>query len=333
MAGEGSGAAASDVAVAVVNYNTRDLLERCLRSVVAQGPADVVVVDNASQDGSAALVHDRFPDVRLIANGTNVGYGAGANQALRSTTVPFVLLVNADTEVQPGCIDALVKYGRRASRAGIVGPTIVDARDCLEPSYFPFPGTLDWLLENEPLAMVIKRIPPLKRRAVSLDNAGAPQRVPWVMGCAMLLRREAMEAVGGFDESYFMYYEEVDLCRRMTDAGWEVHFTPEARVTHVGGASTSQIRTAMLIRHFQSTVKYYRRHYSGPRLTFWLTALHAKRVALLARDSARLVTEADPAERQRLREQRRAWAAILRMTGDTPTRANQAVDAGEPEAR
>lgn len=105
---------------------------------------------------------------------------------------------------------------------------------------------------------------------MSLRHADGPRRVPWVLGCAMLLRREALQTVGGFDEGYFMYYEEVDLCRRITDAGWEVHHTPEAQVMHVGGASTSQLRTIMMIRHFESTMRYYYRHYSGARLAFWV---------------------------------------------------------------
>lgn len=305
---------AAGVCVAVVNYNTRELLARCLESVLSDGAAHVVVVDNASTDGSAPYVRDRFPRVQVIENEANVGYGAAANQAVRHTSHPFVLLLNADTKIQPGSVAALVTHAARSPRAGIVAPAIETTDGARECSYFPFPGTLDWLLENEPLAPLVKRLPPLKQRSVSFQPADRPRRVPWVVGCAMLLRREAVESMGGFDESYFMYYEEVDLCRRMADAGWEVHFTPAARVTHVGGASTSQYRTEMLIRHFQSTLQYYSRHYSGLRLGFWLTAMHVKRIALLARDSARLLKESDPVERRRLEDQRKAWLATAIRT-------------------
>ena len=305
---------AADVCVAVVNYNTRELLGRCLETVLADGAAHVVVVDNASTDGSAPYARDRFPRVQVIENKANAGYGAAANQAVWQTAKPFVLLLNADTEIQRGCIAELMTHAGRSPRAGIVAPAIFTSSGNLECSYFPFPGTLDWLLENEPLAPLVRRLPPLKRRSVSFQPADQPRRVPWVMGCAMLLRREAMESVRGFDESYFMYYEEVDLCRRMADAGWEVHFTPTARVKHVGGASTSQYRTEMLIRHFQSTSQYYSRHYSGLRLGFWLTAMHVKRMALLARDSARLLKENDPVERRILEDQRRAWLATAIRT-------------------
>jgi N-acetylglucosaminyl-diphospho-decaprenol L-rhamnosyltransferase len=307
-------ATAADVCVAVVNYNTRELLARCLATVLSEGATDVVVVDNASTDGSAPYVRDRFRGVCVIENDINVGYGAAANQAVWHTSKPFVLLLNADTELQPGCVAELVTQAGRSPRAGIVAPAIMTSWGNRECSYFPFPGTLDWLLENEPLAPLVKRLPPLKRRSVSFQPADEHRRVPWVMGCAVLLRREAMESVRGFDESYFMYYEEVDLCRRMEQAGWEVHFTPAAQVTHVGGASTSQHRTEMLIRHFQSTLHYYSKYYSGPRLGFWLTAMHVKRMALLARDSVRLLKETDPVERRILQDQRKAWLATAIRT-------------------
>ena len=221
---------AADVAVAIVNYNTCDLLDQCLRSLATERPATIVVVDNGSPDGSAALVRERFGDVRLIANATNVGYGAAANQAIRCTSAPLVLLLNADTEVQPGCIEALAQAARRFPRAGVIAPAILNRSGRAEPSYFPFPGTLAWLLENEPLAPLVRRVPTLKRRSISFQPPLMDRPVPWALGCAILLRRDALEAVGGFDESYFMYYEEVDLCHRITQAGWDVHFTADARV-------------------------------------------------------------------------------------------------------
>lgn len=306
--------AVTGVAVVIVSYNTRELLARCLESLSGEGASETVVVDNGSTDGSAALVSERFPGVRVIANETNTGYGSAANAGIRGVSAPFVLLLNADTEVQPGCLAALARAAARAPQRAIIAPAIMDPSGTAEPSCFPFPGTLGWLLENEPLATVTRNVAPLMRRAASFRPRDTEHPVPWALGCALLIRRAALEEVGGFDESYFMYYEEVDLSRRLTDAGWQIWFTPEARVKHVGGASTSQARTAMLIRHFESTVQYYRRHHSGLRLALWLGVLRAKRLALLARDSAQLVVEREPAERERLRQQCRAWSAILRIT-------------------
>lgn len=304
-------AAGTSVSVVIVSYNTRALLARCLDSLSGEAAAEIIVVDNASTDDSVSYVRENYPDVRVIANDRNVGYGAAANEGIRSTSSPLVLLLNADTAVEPGCIAALEHAAQNAPRAAILAPAIVNGSGVAEISCFPFPGTLGWFLENEPVAAVARRIPRLRRRAVSFDPPATAHRIPWALGCALLVRRSALDEVGGFDESFFMYYEEVDLSRRLADAGWEVWFTPEARVRHVGGASTSQHRTAMLVRHFESTVRYYRRHFSGPRLAFWLGVLRAKRLAMLARDSARMLTTSDPAERERLREQCRAWSAIL----------------------
>ena len=307
MAVSANGRRSADVSVVIVNYNTREHLDECLRTVLAERPAEVVVVDNASPDGSAAMVRERYPTVRVLANDRNLGYGAAANVALRSTAAPFVLLLNADTRVGRGAIEKLAKHGRRHARAAVIAPAILDAAGQRHASYFPFPGTLAWLLENAPLSWVVRRVPALVRRSVSLRQPDRPCRVPWVLGCAMLLRRDALAEVGGFDERYFLYFEEVDLCQRLAERGWEVHFAPGARVRHDGGASTSQQRTAALIRHYDSTLIYYRRYYHGARLAFWESAIHVKRLALLARDSARLVTKGDPSERRSLEEQREAW--------------------------
>lgn len=308
---------AADVAVVIVNFNTRDLLERCIQSILPERPLEIVVIDNASPDGSAELVLHRFPDVQVVANTTNVGYGAAINQAMRSTTAPLLLVLNADTELKPGCI-ATLAAACAAPRAGIVAPAIVNKRGEPEASVFPFPGTLGWLLENAPLAPIVRRIPPLARRSVSLRPTESPRTVPWVLGCAMLLRRDCMTSLHGFDESFFMYFEEVDLCRRAADSGWETRFEPRAVVMHIGGASTGQQRAVMTIRHFESTMRYYHRYFSGARLSFWVSALRLKRVAMIARDSAQLLVEHNPAVRQRLRERRRAWASSLEATRESP---------------
>jgi N-acetylglucosaminyl-diphospho-decaprenol L-rhamnosyltransferase len=306
-----AGFSAADVAVVVVSYNTRDLLERCLKSIQPEGAGAIVVIDNASPDGSAAYVAARFPDVNVVANSTNVGYGAAINQAMQNTQAPLVLVLNADTELQPGCLAILAEHSAKADRAGIVAPAIVNKRGRWEPSVFPFPGTLGWLLENAPLSSIVRRVPFLLNRSVSLRPTPSPRQVPWVKGCAMLLRRECIDSVGGFDETFFMYYEEVDLCRRITDAGWEVHVDPRAVVMHVGGASTSQVQVIMTVRHFESTMRYYHRYYSGMRLVFWVSSLRLTRLVMLTRDSVHLLVTRDADMRALLRERRRAWTASL----------------------
>lgn len=301
-----------DVAIAVVSFRTPHYLEQCLASIARHAAhADVVVVDNASGDGSAELVRERFGDARLIANESNVGYGPAANQAVRSCAAEYVLILNADTELEAGAIEALCEHMDAHPRAAVAGPLLLDEAGP-QVSTFSFPDSLDWLLENEPVVSVYRRLPPaIRRRGVALRTGGEPRRVPWVLGAALLVRRSAFEDVGGFEESFFMYYEEVDLCRRLERAGWETHYVPTARIRHEGGVATRQVRSPMLVRHFDSALLYYRRHASPPAYTFWAAAMRLKGLALLARDAAKLVAQREPVERARLREQVAGWTARL----------------------
>lgn len=300
---------ASEIAVAVVSFNTRDLLRGCLAAAAGNGAAEVVVVDNCSTDGSVAMVRDDFPDVALEASDANGGYGAGANRAMARCSAEYVLLLNADAWIHPGTLRALVRYLDANPAVAVVGPQLLDPAGEVQTSYFPFPGTKRWLAENEPVVGVLGSIRPLRRRLLHFTRLTRPTKVPWVLGAALAIRRSAFESVGGFDEAYFMYFEEVDLCRRLQAQGWEVHYLPEAVVSHVGAASTSQVRASMIVEHFRSTLLYYRRHYRGARLAFWLTAMRAKMAARIVRDRAALVVR--PSERPRLRENLAAWEAAL----------------------
>ena len=303
----------SRLAVAVVSYNTRELLRACLASARADGAAELVVVDNGSSDGSAAMVRDHFPDVALVDDAGNVGYGAAANIAVARCSAEHVLVLNADTVVHPGALDALRRYLDAHPRVGMAGPLLLNPDGSAQPSAFPFPGTLGWLVENDPLGPLAGLVPPLRRRLLRFAPPAAPAPVPWVLGAALAIRRSAFDAVRGFDPTFFMYFEEVDLARRLATAGWETHLVPTARVTHVGGASTSQVRVGMLVQHFRSTNHFYRRHYRGARLAAWLAIMRVKMAVRIARDAAALV--ARPAERAMRRERLAAWRAALRGGG------------------
>ena len=302
----------SALAVAIVNFNTRGHLRACLDSVLGEEPDEVVVVDNASTDGSVDLVRSKYPEVVLHANPTNRGYGAAANQAIASCRGGYVLLLNSDTRLMPEALATLAAHMDRHPDAVVVGPLLQRLDGSVERSYFPFPGTLSWLLENEPIVWLLPDLPVARERFLCLTPPTTPRVVPWVKGAALLLRRTAFEAIGGFDESYFMYFEEVDLCFRLRAGHGEVHFTPAATVVHVGGASTSQLRQAMYVAHFRSALQFYRRHYSAPRRGFWISLMRLKILIRLAWDSAQLVLESDPRRRAGLTEQIAAWAIALR---------------------
>ena len=263
----GSGAhpapAAERMAVAVINWNTRELLRRCLTTIMAEHPSEVVVVDNGSSDGSIAMVRDEFPAVRLQVLPENPGYGAASNIAFTLCAAEYVLLLNSDTELRAGALEALVAHLDRCPRAGIVGPRLLNPDGSLQKSTFPYPGPLVPLVKRRPIADLVGAVPPLRDAFVGEWAHDRERRVPWVLGAALAIRRAAFEKVAGFDESFVMYYEEVDLCYRLRKAGWEIHFTPATEVTHIGGASTSQRRPEMLARLGLSEVDFHRRHHRG----------------------------------------------------------------------
>lgn len=300
------------LAVVVVNHDTREHLRACLASI----PRGVrtTVVDNASRDGSVEMVRASFPEARLLAGHGNPGYGAAANLGVRACAEAYVLVLNSDTRVEPGALEALAGHLDRHPRAAVAGPRLLDPDGSPQASCFPFPGTLRWLLENDPVAPAIGWIPGVRGALLRFSPPARAAAVPWTLGAALLVRRSAFEAVGGFDEAFFMYFEEVDLCRRLAAAGWETHFVPEARVTHVGGASTSQVRAGMAVQHFRSTLRFYRRHCRGPRLAFWVGTMRAKMLFRLLRDAAALGL-AGGARRASLREDVAAWRRAMLETG------------------
>jgi len=284
------------MAVAIVNWNTRDLLRTCLAAVSAEEPVQLVVADNGSHDGSIEMVRQEFPLVTLIVNPENPGYGAAANRAIARCEAEYVLLLNSDTQLRPGALRALQDYLDRHGRAAIVGPRLLHRDGTLQKSCYPFPGPLRPLTRS-------------KARSLPHDRPG---QVPWVVGAALAIRRRAFEAVGGFDESYEMYFEEVDLSYRLRGAGWETHFTPDAEVVHVVGASTRQRRAEMLLRTRLSSLEFYRRHHRGLPLVAGLTSEYALTVGRLLRDGVRYCTAGSADQRGRLREDLSVWWELLR---------------------
>jgi N-acetylglucosaminyl-diphospho-decaprenol L-rhamnosyltransferase len=250
---------APDLAVVVVNYNTGHYLARCLRSAVdSAGDArlEVVVVDNASVDGSADHGLTGHPEIRLIRNDTNRGFAAAANQGMRDTSAPFILLLNPDAEVLSGTLGGLVKVARDHARAGAIGALVRDPDGGVYPSARKIP-TLGEALGHAFLGPFISNR--FSRAYTMADWDRRTERsVEWVSGSCVLLRREALDEVGLFDEGYFMYVEDVDLCTRLRRAGWDVRFSPELEVLHIGGVSTGGYRSRrMTLEHSRSIYRYF----------------------------------------------------------------------------
>jgi GT2 family glycosyltransferase len=300
----------SPLDVVVVNYNTCRELDACLSALAEAG--QVVVVDNASTDGSLEMVRRQHPHVILRANRQNVGYGAAVNQGIRSCSAEHVLVLNSDTRVLPGTLAALGAYLDQHPRVAVVGPRLITPEGRLQPSCYAFPTLLPTLLQESTIGQLLRYAPWLREVYPPTASHTRPRRVAWVEGAAMAIRRAAFDAVGGFDPSFFMYYEEVDLCYRLATAGWEVHFAPVGTVVHVGGASTRRHRSDMAVQALASQLWFYQRHYSRPRMVALVVLIQGVVLArwLLAPIRIRLTHDAN--RRSQLREDAMAWRRVLR---------------------
>jgi len=312
----------SRMAVVVVSYNARDDLLVCLRSIrQAATPAPpTVVVDNGSTDGGPALVRAQFPDAEIVVDPANRGYGAAANLGARRTRdTPYVFVLNSDTVLAPGAVDALSDYLDAHSRVAIAGPRLRSPDGALEPSAHPPLGTFRSVLEKSVVGRAVARLPGLGAHWPLLNWAHDRARpVPWVTGAALAVRRTAFETLGGFDEGYFMYAEEADLCWRCRQAGWEVHFAPVTDVIHRGGASTAPIRGAMALQKVRSAIRFYRRHYAPPRAALLVLGIRTAMLFRWCRDALRLRVTGDPLARTRLAEDLAVWRRALRRPEADP---------------
>lgn len=299
------------LAVAVVSYDTRDLLELCLRSVRAARPAHAVVVDNGSTDGSIELVRTHFAEMTLIVNKPNRGYGAAGNQAIASCSAPVVLLLNSDTEIAPDALSALGRYLAEHHEAAVAGPRLVNLDGSLQASTLGFPSTADMLMGDTGLHLLVRRTPILRERFLRTWSHDSARPVPWLRGAALAIRRSAFDAVGGFDERYFMYWEEVDLCRRLAAAGWQTHFAPVTDVLHARSASTRKHPRAMRREWLVSYGRYLARHETARAAASQLRLLRALMLARARRDRVRLRFARDAGRRQALGAAVEGWDALL----------------------
>lgn len=308
------------MAVAIVSHNTREHLDACLGSVRPEAPPQTLVVDNGSTDGSIELVRSRYPWVELDVAPVNRGYGAAANRAIARCATPYVLLLNSDTMLGPGALRALAQYLDDHSRAAMAGPRLRNPDGSLQTSCAPFLGTFQSFLEKTALARGLARIPIVRQRYLLVHSPhDRPRTVPWVLGAALAIRRDAFEQVGGFDEAFFMYAEEVDLSFRLEAAGWEVHFAPVTDVTHAGGASTARRRLDMEVQRVASALLFYRRHYAPARATVLGWGIRTAAGARWLRDLARTRIAADPGRAATLAANAALWRRLSRLDLASPS--------------
>jgi len=298
------------LSILIVSWNVRDLLRDCLRSI-ERGRGDleieVIVVDSASADGSAAMVVAEFPWVTLLPQSENVGFPRGNNIALARARGDFLLLLNPDTVVLDDALPVLVDYLRSHPDAGAVGPQLLNPDGSVQSSRRRFPTLATGFLESTWLEGLT---PGVLRRYYALDlpddqTAG----VDWLVGACIMVRRAVYERVGGLDEGYFMYSEELDWCRRIVADGWRVVYHPAARVVHHVGKSSEQAVTARHINFQRAKLRYFRKYHGR-------VAAGVLRLFLLAGYGWQLLLEAAKGalgNKPELRRQRmRAYRDVLR---------------------
>ena len=233
---------------------------------------EVIVVDNASTDGSADMVAAEFPEARLIRNAENVGFPRGNNVGIAASAGRYVLLLNSDTMVPAGALARLVAFMDAHPQAGACSPRLLQLDGTPQPYAFGCDPTLGYLLRRGFSRLLFRR---------PLHDWGVAEtiEVDWVSGACLLIRREAIDQVGGLDEAMFMYFEDNDWCRRMRLAGWQVYYVPTVAITHIGGAGLKQ-NPAARAAYYHSLAHFYAKHYRWPGRLLLKILLPAYRVLL-----------------------------------------------------
>jgi N-acetylglucosaminyl-diphospho-decaprenol L-rhamnosyltransferase len=272
-------------AAVLVNFEAGPLLVECVRSVLGDtsaGTPELVVVDNGSRDGSVDLLRREFPSVRVVRAPGNVGYARAANLGIAATSAPVVAVLNTDTEVAEGTAAALLRRFERSPRLGAVGPRIRNLDGSDYPSARSQPSIVDAI--GHGLFGLFRPRNRFTRRYRQLDaDPGRTRAVDWLSGAALWLRRAALDDVGGWDERYFMYMEDLDLCWRLRGHDWDVVYEPAGSVRHVQGASTARRPYRMLLEHHRSAWRFARRRFTGwRRVLLPFTAAYLSLRALLA---------------------------------------------------
>jgi len=283
-----------DLSVSIVNTNSRGLLLACLESL-APVEAEIVVLDNASEDGSAAAVRERFPHVRVIEQQHRAGFGANHNTVIRATTGRYVYVLNEDTTADDWSFERITEHLDAHPQVAALGPRLVYPDGRLQDSAWRFPTPL---VSTMGLAT-------LGRLGVKQSKGASVRPVDWVMGAALVLRREALDQVGLFDEDFFLYSEEVDLQTRLRQAGWETHYFPELTVVHHESQFSAGIPERRINEMWRSRHRYWRKHHSrmGARVAALATGSQYAARALLSP-----VARRDPGIEARMRlHARDAW--------------------------
>lgn len=252
--------------VIVVNWNTRALLDQTLTTLYRETTAtefETIVVDNHSADDSVAMVREKFPQVRLIENDDNYGFAKANNQGMKIANGEYLMLLNSDTITLPGGIDRLVAYLDLHPDVMMVGPKVLNEDRTFQLACRRrLPDPLNSFLYLFGFAKLFPRSPFFNRYKRASDNPNVTEPVEAISGAAMMFRRAVYEKIGGLDEQFFFYGEDLDFCKRVGDQGWQIVFVSEAEIVHLGGGSSRQRRRSAIENFYDAMWRYYQKHFA-----------------------------------------------------------------------
>ncbi|MBI5428212.1 MAG: glycosyltransferase family 2 protein [Nitrospinae bacterium] len=267
-----------DLSIVVVNYNSRDHLRKCIRSIKdsARGfTYEVIVVDNASYDGSAEMMRAEFPDIRLIANKDNVGFSRANNQGARVSRGRYVLLLNNDTLVLPEALKTMTTIMDGNPGIGLLGCRLLNTDGTLQQSFYTKIGFVNDFFRKYLVNLYEKRKNPIVGKYLEWRHS-KPREVGMIKGACMFLRRQAFFDIDLMDENFFMFFEEGDLSLRIKRLGWKIFYTPEAEIVHFGGVSTAANSYKSEVEYRRSQLYFYQKHYGRGTLALIKVYLYCK---------------------------------------------------------
>ncbi len=263
-----------DLSIIIVSWNAKNYLQECLTSLhAAEGDLrlEIIVVDNASSDGSPELIRAHFPEVKLIETGANLGFAKANNLGLKIAAGRYIALINSDVNVAADCLSTLLQYMEQSPTIGLIGPRMMGAKGEVRRSTMKFPNLWDGFVRAMALDTLFKGTG-LFRGFLNFDlNFEQVQDVDVLNGWFWMTRREAVQQVGGLDEQFFMYGEDMDWCQRFHKAGWRVVFFPEAESIHYGGASSANAPVRFYVEMQRANLQYWKKHHNrASLLCYWL---------------------------------------------------------------
>ncbi len=251
------------LSIVIVSWNIKKDLAVCLDSIRKSPPSgkfEIILIDNASSDGTVDFVEKNFPEVMVIANDSNRGFAAANNQGIRASQGQYILLLNPDTIIHENSLDILIQYMDENKDVGACGPKLLNEDRTIQPSARSFPTFRGALYRHTALRYFSIFKSAYKKWMMKDFDYKSEMDVDQLMGAALLIRKTVIDSVGAMDENFFMYYEEVDFCYRIKQAGWHIAFVPDAQIIHLGGQSTGQIPVKKQIMAITSLIKFFRKH-------------------------------------------------------------------------